>query len=192
MPRFQPMMLAVLLAASLLSTSASAQDAPAPAPEVPSKTRATAETHYQTAVSLFGEGRYREALDEFDAAIAASPESIFYCNRAIALIKIQEPEAALESLETCQSTHSGDDSELASIDAQRAGVSVLVHHVQPSVHATVSAINAPTLDRRRWRSAGFGGDLRFPEPGASRRSGSAVEVVARRNGGDRRRARTVR
>ena len=155
MPRFRSITLAVALVSSLLVTNAAAQDAPAPAPEVPSKARATAETHYQTAVRLYGEGRYREALDEFDAAIAKSPESIFYCNRAVALIKLQEPEEALESLQTCQSTHTGDKAELASIDAQRSGVAVMVDHVQPGVLETVSAINAPTLvapeaPRRGW------------------------------------------
>jgi tetratricopeptide (TPR) repeat protein len=105
--------------------------------------REEAESHYLAAVRLFGEGRYREALDEFDEAIADSPESIFYCNRAVALIKLQEPEAALESLQTCQETHAGGEEELAEIDAQRQAVGVIVGNIRTGVLSTVSAINAP-------------------------------------------------
>ncbi len=149
MPRL--LSIALLIATLLVASSAHAQ-APSPA-------TGTAESHYQSAVRLFGEGRYGEALGEFDAAIALSPESIFFCNRAIVLIKLQEPEAALQSLETCQQTHAGDQAELAEIDAQRAAVQVMVGHVRPSVLDTVSLINAPSVapDARSgwtWTSTG--------------------------------------
>lgn len=133
----------------------------------PPVSSATAEGHYQSAVRLFGEGRYGEALEAFDAAIALSPESIFYCNRAIVLIKLQEAEAALASLEACQRSHAGGPAELAEIDAQRAAVAVLVSHIRPGVLASVSAINAPRVnidEPRGWTRTetgilllGFGG-----------------------------------
>lgn len=111
----------------------------------PHSPKADAEAHYQTAVRLFGEGRYREALDEFDAAIALSPESIFYCNRAIVLIQLTEVEEALESLETCQRTFTGDPSELAAIDAQRQGVAQAVRTVRPTTFDTISAMTTPVV-----------------------------------------------
>lgn len=115
------------------------------AAEDPHSPAQRAESHYQLAVRLFGEGRYREALDEFDTAIALSPESIFFCNRAIVLLQLREAERALESLETCQRTHSGGREELADIDAQRAAVNVVVHHITSGARDTVSAMNAPVL-----------------------------------------------
>lgn len=139
MLRFLRIALAVTLVVAGMP-SAFAQD-----PHSPS---ASAESQYQTAVRLFGEGRYVEALEAFDRAIEISPESIFYCNRAVVLIKLGEPLEALESLETCQKTFAGGRAELAGIDAQRLGVSAMVHHVRSGALDTVSAMNAPTLEPR--------------------------------------------
>lgn len=146
--------LSLLLASSiiLLCTSQALAQGDPHSPKV------AAESRYQTAVRLFGEGRYREALDEFDAAIALSPESIFYCNRAIVLIQLREPQEALESLRICQQTFTGDEAELAQIDAQRAAVDVAVNVLRPGATSTVSAINAPQLDdsAERWTRANTG------------------------------------
>lgn len=144
MPRILSLVLLTLSLLVVFCSTASAQD--------PHSPKADAESHYQTAVRLFGEGRYGEALDEFDAAIALSPESIFFCNRAIVLIKLREPEAALDNLETCQRTHTGSQEDLAEIDAQRQAVSVVVNHVRASMLDVVSAINAPAVtdERKRW------------------------------------------
>ncbi len=90
----------------------------------------TAEQHYQAAASLFGEGRYREALDEFDAAIAISPEPVFYCNRAVVLVKLREPVAAVESMQVCRNTFEGSDEELAQIDAQTLAMETFVSTVR--------------------------------------------------------------
>lgn len=126
----------------------------------PHSPRQEAEAHYQTAVRLFGEGRYREALDEFDAAIAVEPESIFYCNRAVVLIQLGEASEALDSLQVCQDTFAGGEAERADIDAQRKAVETLVRHIRPSSLETVSAINAPKLrpedDGSGWNRASSG------------------------------------
>lgn len=82
-----------------------------------------AELRYQAAVRLFGEGRYRESLAEFDAAIALDPQSVFFCNKALVELKLQETGRALESLRECRQRFEGDENELASIDAQLLGVS---------------------------------------------------------------------
>jgi len=110
--------------ALVVSTRAAAQSPPADG-------SAKADAHYQTAVRLFGEGRYREALDEFDEAIAISPEPIFYCNRAIVLIELREPEDAYQSLETCRDGFTGATEDKAEIDAQMLAVGAFVHHVGP-------------------------------------------------------------
>ncbi len=90
----------------------------------------TAEGHYRTAIQLFDEGRYRSALDEFDAAISLSPQAVFYCNRAIVLIKLQETEQAVQSLQECRDRFEGDEAEKAQIDAQLQGVSAFHNHVR--------------------------------------------------------------
>lgn len=90
-----------------------------------------ADRHYGEAVRLFGEGRYREAIEEFDRAIALTDEPVFYCNRGIALIKLNEWDAALEDLRTCRQTFEGDAAELAQIDAQYRGLRAFVRSVRP-------------------------------------------------------------
>lgn len=90
-----------------------------------------ADRHYGEAVRLFGEGRYREAIEEFDAAIALTQEPVFFCNRGIALIKLNEWEAALTDLRTCSETFRGAPDEVAQIDAQYKGLRAFVRGVRP-------------------------------------------------------------
>ncbi|MEZ4460630.1 MAG: hypothetical protein R3E66_13060 [bacterium] len=93
--------------------------------------RAEAEQHYQTAVVLLSEGRFLEALNEFDAAIALSPQAIFYCNRALALVKLKETTQAVQSLKSCRDNFEGDAAELAQIDAQYLGVAAFDQVIRP-------------------------------------------------------------
>jgi tetratricopeptide (TPR) repeat protein len=120
-----------LIALLLCSTPALAQQA---------SSAQQAEDHYQSAAKLFGEGRYREALEEFDAAIAIAPEAIFFCNRAVVLIKLQEFDAALDSMRTCRDTFEGDPRELAQIDAQLNALTLYVRHLQRNAAATATTI----------------------------------------------------
>ena len=90
-----------------------------------------ADRHYGEAVRLFGEGRYREAIEEFDAAIALTQEPVFFCNRGIALIKLNEWESALSDLRTCSETFEGAPVEVAQIDAQYKGLQAFVRGVRP-------------------------------------------------------------
>lgn len=87
--------------------------------------------HYNEAARLFGEGRYREAIDEFDQAIALAQEPVFYCNRGIAFIKINEWDAALADLHSCRQTYKGSAQEIAQIDAQYKGLRAFVRVVRP-------------------------------------------------------------
>ncbi|MFU8802803.1 MAG: tetratricopeptide repeat protein, partial [Bradymonadaceae bacterium] len=108
-----------------VSTHAMAQDF-----ADPHDLSARAESHYQLAVRFFGEGRYREAVEEFDRAIAMMPEAIFYCNRAVVLIKLDEMEEALRSMGNCREKFDGDPEELHQIDAQTQALEVVVRFVR--------------------------------------------------------------
>ncbi len=99
-------------------------------PEPQSNPAEAANIHYQTAVRLFGEGRYREALDEFDAAIAVQELPVFHCNRTLVLLKLQETDEAVKSLRKCRDGFEGQE-EYASIDAELQGVSAYQFIVRP-------------------------------------------------------------
>lgn len=96
----------------------------------PHDASAQAESHYQLAVRFYGEGRYREAVYEFERAIGVMPEAIFYCNRAVALIKLDEMEAALRSMVECRDRFEGDDEELHQIDAQTRALEIVARSVR--------------------------------------------------------------
>ena len=116
----------ILLVASLVLASPGLL-----AQEDPHGSRTEAEQHYQTAVLLLSEGRYLDALNEFDAAIDISPQAIFYCNRALVLVKLKETGQAVKSLRLCRDNFEGDASELAQIDAQYHGVAAYDQIVRP-------------------------------------------------------------
>lgn len=78
-----------------------------------------ASAHYARAVELYNQGRNREALDEFDKAIAAVPSPVYFCNRGIVLLKLEENQRAIEDLRACRDTYEDlDDDGRAKIDAQ--------------------------------------------------------------------------
>ncbi|MBA2663704.1 MAG: tetratricopeptide repeat protein [Bradymonadaceae bacterium] len=127
-------LLVVAVALLLLASAANAQQGDPHAP------LEYAESHYQLAVRFFGEGRYREAVAEFDRAIALSPEPIFYCNRAVVLLQLKEADEALKSLQTCRDTFVGDNEELRQIDAQTGAIAVFVGHLRPNAMRLGAAI----------------------------------------------------
>ncbi|QDG53731.1 hypothetical protein FIV42_24200 [Persicimonas caeni] len=112
----------------LMTRTASAQDGGATASD---SDAIEADRHYGEAVRLFGEGRYREAIEEFNRAIELAEEPVFFCNRGIALIKLNEWNAALSDLKTCRTTFEGSPAEVAQIDAQYKGLRAFVRGVRP-------------------------------------------------------------
>lgn len=75
--------------------------------------------YYARAVELYNQGRNREALDEFDKAIDAVPSPVYFCNRGIVLLKLEENLRAIEDLRTCRDTYEDlDEGGRAKIDAQ--------------------------------------------------------------------------
>lgn len=107
----------------------------------PHDSRELAESHYQLAVRLFGEGRYREALDEFDAAIALYSDPIFHCNRGIVLLQLAEIEGSLRSLLECEASFEGEESEKAQINAQALGIQTFLTHIRPAAISTASSLS---------------------------------------------------
>lgn len=138
---------------SLTSVPTFAQD--------PHGDRDEAERHYQTAVVLLSEGRYLEALNEFDAAIELSPQAIFYCNRALVLIKLKDTTEAVASLKSCRDNFEGDATELAQIDAQYQGVRAYDEILRPHAINTAQDIATGPIKRQppeqdAWHADDFG------------------------------------
>lgn len=117
-----------------------------------------ADIHYQTAVRLFGEGRYREALDEFDKAIAIQELPVFHCNRALVLLKLQETEEAVRSLRVCRDGFEGQE-EYASIDAELKGVSAYQYTLRPQAITVARDIASGELEAPEAAKPAPGWDL---------------------------------
>ena len=82
----------------------------------------SADARYAAAMDMVNAGRYREAVDELSRAIEISPENIFFCNRGIVRIRLEEFNEAIKDLKTCRDTFKGDQEELAILDAQYLAV----------------------------------------------------------------------
>ncbi len=101
----------------------------------------TAETHYLQALDLFNQGRYVDALERFDQAIALSPDAVFYCNRAVVLLELGQTRDALESMEVCRTGfENADPEERAQVDAEVNALALAVRHIVPDTRALASTI----------------------------------------------------
>lgn len=101
-----------------------------------------ADRHYQQAMLMFNQGRYRDAVKHFNDAIALAPDPIFYCNRAIALIKLDELDEAIKSMVTCRDTIGDDPQEVAQIDAQLQALTVFAKQLRPRAQTLARDIAA--------------------------------------------------
>jgi len=120
-----------------------------PAPAAAQDDNATkASGHYDLAVQLLGQGRYREARDEFTRAIEAAPEPVFFCNRAIASLKLDELNAAVRDLTQCRDTLDAAPEELAQIDAQLGAIQTIAAVVRPSATQTAREIAAGPITKK--------------------------------------------
>ncbi|RAL20171.1 hypothetical protein DL240_18305 [Lujinxingia litoralis] len=115
-------LLTVTLAASPAQAQASGGD--------PHDAAQRAEVHYQMAMRLFNQGRYREAVEEFDQALVLLDDPIFWCNRAVPLMKLDEMDAARESLASCRDGLPAGSEDRAQVDAQLAALTVAVRQVR--------------------------------------------------------------
>ena len=100
-----------------------------------------AEEYYLQALELFNEGRYVDALESFDKAIAIRPEAVFQCNRAAVLLQLGRTRQALESMRTCRDGFQTEDPiELAQIDAEVLAMDLAVTDVVPDSRTVANAI----------------------------------------------------
>jgi tetratricopeptide (TPR) repeat protein len=90
------------------------------------------ESYYQQAVQLLNEGRYQEALGNLDKAIELNPEPIFYCNRGAVLLRLEQTEEALGSMERClESVEIADPADKAVLDAEVNALRLAVRRLKP-------------------------------------------------------------
>ena len=116
----------LVLCVSVWCASVEAQEAP----------EEKADAFYLQAIQLFNEGRYQEALENFDRAIALNPVAVFFCNRGTVLMKLDERAEALVSMESCLSRFEVTDEESAAekaqIDAEVGALRLVVRGLVPA------------------------------------------------------------
>ncbi len=126
------LVLALMLVAAGATTAAAQSDAD------------KAEAFYLQAVEFFNAGRYQEALENFDQAIALQPEAVFYCNRATVLKKLGEHLEALSSMEACMERFEVYDDESAEekaqITAEVQAMQVALRNVSPTSRGVATNI----------------------------------------------------
>ena len=90
-----------------------------------------AEEHYRMAVQLYGQGRYRESVEEFDRALELYEDPLVHCNRAVPLLRLGELREARESLEVCRDSYEEESEDHRTIDAQVQGLKIIIEEVMP-------------------------------------------------------------
>ena len=131
------------LCAIFLPATALAQET---APREDADTQAAAED-YARAIKLYNEGKNREALQAFNAAISKSSEPVYLCNRAVVLMTLEEYALAISDLKTCRDTYDMSDLERAYIDAQLKALSTFEYVLQPKSRAIAERIANPPQAR---------------------------------------------
>lgn len=130
-----------------------------------------AEEYYFEALELFNEGRYIDALENFDKAIAIRPEPVYHCNRAAVLLQLKRTREALDSMHTCRDGFQTDDPlELAQIDAEVLALDLAVTRVVPGSETLATTIATTPVRDERPR------EVVFVDPGAAGPSG--LEIAA--------------
>lgn len=102
--------------------------------------KAQAQSYYNQAITLFGQGRHREAVIAFDKAIQLNPVPVYYCNKAIAQLKLNQLGDAIKSTTTCRDTFKGDQQELAKIDARLKAFKTVADHTRANSRLTAQSI----------------------------------------------------
>ncbi|RVU42609.1 hypothetical protein EA187_15590 [Lujinxingia sediminis] len=105
-----------------------------------------AEVHYQIAMRLFNEGRYRESVEEFDQALALLDDPIFWCNRAVPLVKLAEMAQAGESLARCRDGFDPQSDDYAQVDAQLRGLTLVARGVEPRARSVAQMAGPRPLE----------------------------------------------
>ncbi len=99
-----------------------------------------AEEHYRMAAELYGQGRYREALAEFDRSLELVDDPLVYCNRAVPLIKLGELREAHRSLVICQDAFPEGSEDRGFVEAEAEAVRVVLEVVRPGAMQTAAGM----------------------------------------------------
>lgn len=138
--------LGVLLGGLLLFCGAAAAQSAEKADNLGAMERA--EQHYRMAVQFYGQGRYRESVEEFDMAIALHDDPVMHCNRAVPLIRLGELREATQSLRLCRDSYAEEDPERAVVDAEVAALSLIIDIVSVRSLEMVGAIGSKERGER--------------------------------------------
>lgn len=146
LPRVSRLLIASCIAALTLCASSSHVSAQQPEDEGDEDVQSAADD-YARAINLYNEGKNREALQAFDAAISKSNEPVYLCNRAVVLITLEEYALAISDLKTCRDTYEMNDRERAYIDAQLGALSIFEYVIQPKSRAITERVANPPEER---------------------------------------------
>lgn len=127
-----------------------------------------AEQHYRMAVQFYGQGRYRESVEEFDLAIELHDDPVMHCNRAVPLIKLGELREARQSLILCRDSYAAEDQERAEVDAEVLALGLIIDAVSSRSLEVVRSIQS----RREAKAAVVFAPVPEPEPDSGRRVGA--------------------
>lgn len=116
-----------------------------------------ADMHYQSAMQMYSEGRYKESIAAFDSAIALVPESVFYCNRAAVHLELSDVDKALKDLRSCRAQFEGDAEDAAVIDAQTLGLEIGATRVARSARSRTDAVQRAILESNTEQNFGVRG-----------------------------------
>lgn len=130
-----PILLSLLSALLLLALS--------PGHALAASSEELAAEEYAKAIQLYNAGRNREAIAAFERAITHSPQPVYFCNRAVVLLTLEEHARAIEDLTRCRDTYEMEPQELALVSAQLDALTL----VERGVKRRARQIAAQIADR---------------------------------------------
>ena len=99
-----------------------------------------AEAHYQMAVQLYGQGRYRESVEEFDKVLELHDDPIVHCNRAVPLIEIGRLAEARTSLVACREGYPEESADYREVTAEIEALTVTLDVVEPRARDVAESV----------------------------------------------------
>jgi hypothetical protein len=106
-----------------------------------------AEEHYRMATSLYGQGRYREAVEEFDRSLEWIDDPLVHCSRAVPLIRLGDLREAHRSMVNCEDAFPEGSLDRAEVVAQSEAVRVVIEHLRvQAIGVATQAVPVPLTD----------------------------------------------
>lgn len=101
-----------------------------------------AEAHYRMAIQLFGEGRYRESVQEFDRVLELHEDPVVHCNRAIPLIELGRLAEAHTSLAACRDGYPEGSQDRGEVAAELEALEVTLDAIRPATMEVIDDVIA--------------------------------------------------